>query len=620
MQNYVWMLDKLTPVEKYVMGYLVSSPHLTNDWGYYHIPIAYLMADLGLTRAKAENAMKGLIEKKLVSYDQEQSVVAIANYNRYSEKTSQDICGKYAFSHTLDSLIHIPPSGVFSTTKEWVCAYAPEDTARTMETNPWVKEALSKDVPVYTGTIKRKKKAIPKGATELFTKESAIDGKPVDSHEEEGKPSVPAAEDVPVQEQAATKAPETAADGVAPTQEEPSKQSKTKKEKELDPVAKQHEDEFEALWAKYPRKSGKKAAHDGYFKMLKDGEITFAVASKALDKYIYECKKKGTEKQYIMNGSTFFGAQKRVLEFVEDEAVASQAEKDRKLKTQLMPKFNMFWITYPRKEGKEIAENHFLEIVKSGDYTPEQLLEAATAYASECQSRNTDKMYIKRADTFLDPTTRPFRDYLNRDELNSYYVNTQSKQVEKIEPNEYTEADFLRANGKEVPKTQEEISAACKALIDEMRAEFIAQENETVDTPKEDNLAIIDRLRAQRREAALADLNARLAQKEQLAKDTVKAGEPTDKESTPAAEPQTVPEVVPTNDDSSVSEESAILSKDDPAKDETTATTSDNATQENSIDPEDPAWPDEDFWNDPQATQAPAPTYEEDPDADWIFS
>ena len=97
MQNYVWMLDKLTPVEKYVMGYLVSSPHLTNDWGYYHIPIAYLMADLGLTRAKAENAMKGLIEKKLVSYDQDQSVVAIANYNRYSEKTSQDICGKYAF-------------------------------------------------------------------------------------------------------------------------------------------------------------------------------------------------------------------------------------------------------------------------------------------------------------------------------------------------------------------------------------------------------------------------------------------------------------------------------------------------------------------------------------------
>jgi len=443
MRNYVWMLDKLNEVEKYVFGYLVSCQHLTNDWGYYHIPTAYIMADLGLTKFKVETAIKGLIEKKLIAYDQSQSMVAIAGFNRFTEKPTRDICGRNAVARTLDAFIHIPASGVFATTKEWLCAYAPEDAVVMMDENPWVKEALSKEVPEYIGTIKHKK-AKPEGSVELFRGETA-------SAESAVAPAPAAEEDTPAE--APAPEPEVKAEKKAEAKPEEPKAEK-KKEKAPDPVKEQHEKEFESLWAKYPRKEGKKAAHDGYFKMLKNGEITFSVASKALDKYLYQCKKNGTEKQYIMNGSSFFGAQKRVLEFVEaEEEAVSQEDEFKKLKEKYASKFNTFWLTYPRKEGKEIAEKNYIEILKGGEYTPEQLQQAAIEYAGDCQSRNTETRYIKRADTFLDPETRPFRDFLNREEENKYYVNVHSGTLEKEET---SKREFEDATMEDIKKAQQD--------------------------------------------------------------------------------------------------------------------------------------------------------------------
>ncbi len=72
--------------------------------------------------------------------------------------------------------------------------------------------------------------------------------------------------------------------------------------------------------------------------------------------------------------------------------------------------FELFWSVYPRKNDKGAAYKKYLARLK--EWKPEQLLEAARRYASECALRHTDQKYIKHAKTFLSDTL-PFRDYLD---------------------------------------------------------------------------------------------------------------------------------------------------------------------------------------------------------------
>jgi hypothetical protein len=64
----------LSGTGKLVALYLVSSPH-ANMLGLYRLPLAYLAADTGLTRAESEDALKELTEAELVSYSVEQQFV-----------------------------------------------------------------------------------------------------------------------------------------------------------------------------------------------------------------------------------------------------------------------------------------------------------------------------------------------------------------------------------------------------------------------------------------------------------------------------------------------------------------------------------------------------------------
>lgn len=72
--------------------------------------------------------------------------------------------------------------------------------------------------------------------------------------------------------------------------------------------------------------------------------------------------------------------------------------------------FDAFWKVYPRKKEKAKAYKAYCARVKDG-FSDEELLKAATAYAEECSSRNTDERYIKLGATFLSANT-PFEDYL----------------------------------------------------------------------------------------------------------------------------------------------------------------------------------------------------------------
>lgn len=68
-----------------------------------------------------------------------------------------------------------------------------------------------------------------------------------------------------------------------------------------------YESEFEQLWARYPKKQGKKAAlrhYKAWRKQSKDN--TFEVMKEKLEKYIRFLKLKQTPLEYTLNGSTWF--------------------------------------------------------------------------------------------------------------------------------------------------------------------------------------------------------------------------------------------------------------------------------------------------------------------------
>lgn len=71
---------------------------------------------------------------------------------------------------------------------------------------------------------------------------------------------------------------------------------------------KQFELQFETLWKKYPKKSGKPMALRSFLKAVKAG-VEIDLISKKLDEYNQQIDFRKTEKQYIKNGSTWFNQQ-----------------------------------------------------------------------------------------------------------------------------------------------------------------------------------------------------------------------------------------------------------------------------------------------------------------------
>lgn len=80
------------------------------------------------------------------------------------------------------------------------------------------------------------------------------------------------------------------------------------KKKQKAEEQKQLEEQFEIIWKKYPKKSGKPLALKSFLKAMKAG-VEIALISKKLDEYNQQIKLRGTEKQWIKNGSTWFNQQ-----------------------------------------------------------------------------------------------------------------------------------------------------------------------------------------------------------------------------------------------------------------------------------------------------------------------
>ena len=75
--------------------------------------------------------------------------------------------------------------------------------------------------------------------------------------------------------------------------------------KEKEPKA-DYNSEFEELWEAYPRKEGKKKACEYYVRARKNG-TTFDQVMNGINDYCRQIKAKGTSREYIKQGSTWFG-------------------------------------------------------------------------------------------------------------------------------------------------------------------------------------------------------------------------------------------------------------------------------------------------------------------------
>lgn len=98
-------------------------------------------------------------------------------------------------------------------------------------------------------------------------------------------------------------------------------------------------------------------------------------------------------------------------------------KKDKKDKNNIYtPEFEALWMEYPRKVDKGAAYKFYQARLKEG-YTADELLKAAKGYADYCRKEKTEEKFIKHGSTFFGPT-RPFEDYLNKEEEGSGENNT----------------------------------------------------------------------------------------------------------------------------------------------------------------------------------------------------
>lgn len=99
-------------------------------------------------------------------------------------------------------------------------------------------------------------------------------------------------------------------------------------------------------------------------------------------------------------------------ENLKEDAEHTNEAKKREAK-QFPKNFEEFWAIYPRKEDKGMAYAKYTARLKDG-FSPEELLDAAKAYAEQCRRNRTEKQYIKQAKTFLSDKT-PFTDFLKKE-------------------------------------------------------------------------------------------------------------------------------------------------------------------------------------------------------------
>jgi hypothetical protein len=137
----------------------------------------------------------------------------------------------------------------------------------------------------------------------------------------------------------------------------------TYKDKDRDKDKDKDTPEFSAWWSRYPRKVAKKVAAKSYAAAIKAGAKPEDLL-KAIDGYLIELKKNGTEERFVLHASTFLH-EERWRDYLERPAVVQVGQRDpRKPKSERE-------IAYESARAAKLAE---LSVVGGDpDYIKEQL-------------------------------------------------------------------------------------------------------------------------------------------------------------------------------------------------------------------------------------------------------
>jgi len=91
-ESQFWHDEKVRQLSiesRYLMLYLLTSPH-RNLVGIYYLPIPYACFDLGWDEKQFQKSLKELIEKGIVSYDEETNMVLVKNYLKHNPLENQN--------------------------------------------------------------------------------------------------------------------------------------------------------------------------------------------------------------------------------------------------------------------------------------------------------------------------------------------------------------------------------------------------------------------------------------------------------------------------------------------------------------------------------------------------
>ena len=381
-------VKKLSSNGKYLFGYMISSPY-NNELGLYYMPLTLIAHDTGLAESVVKTEIANLVKASLIKYDFKNEMVFVTNFLRFN-KQSESVTVK-----EVETILENLPE-----------TYLVKDFLESIESNNvsyinaetisgW-KENFQ---PVVRGL------AMKETVVEIPVKEKSV----VDELVVNEPTASSVTENIEKEKELPTEEPlEEKQDEVEEKQdsiEKPKKKAKKEKD-ELDLA-------FDEIASVYPNHKGITNGRKYFKKLVNDETATVFELKNAVNNYLKYIEEKNIEPEYIIAISNFFGKHERYIEYMDSTIAKEEETISEEEEQQVKVAFEKFWQAYPKKEGKELAYKNFLSIYVNKENTLEELISSAEKYANDCFVKHKENQFIKKASSFLDLETRPYRDFLN---------------------------------------------------------------------------------------------------------------------------------------------------------------------------------------------------------------
>lgn len=144
----------------------------------------------------------------------------------------------------------------------------------------------------------------------------------------------------------------------------------------------------------------------------------YEVHTKTISQWINELKEKGYLRVELVRNEKTKAIEKRIISInkkadiaIKENNITSTGENDDKSsvkETELADNFDKIWQIYPRKDGKNMAFNHYKAWLKGKNYAGRivkldnrQMWYATKKYADLVKENKTEKQYVKMGSTFF---------------------------------------------------------------------------------------------------------------------------------------------------------------------------------------------------------------------------